>query len=479
VDGGGGGRGHPALPRLLGGRWEAGLAALFFALDPGHALSAGWLAARNAVLAAFFGLAAVYAQDRWRRDGDRRAAWVAAGMTAASLASGEAGAAALALLAAHAWAFEKPGLASRARALAPHAAVALVWAAIYRARGAGVHSGLYVDPFAAPAEFAASAALAVPINVGGKLGGLSASLAGLTALRLWPALAVAGLGAAGLAFAAVWPFLRRDPAARFLAAAVVLAALPFSGTMPNDRNLYLVGFAGFGLEALVVRRAVEEKGALLRIYAGWILVFAVLLATPVCLANSRGMTTFSRFSRDPLSRVLLDDAVPRQTAVFVNPPSQFMLAHLGLMREGTGAPLPAAVRALVPGIYPSRIARPRADQLTVHVDGGILPPPGTWPAIPGPAPALKMEYLGQVLGSYARGTREPVQAGDVFRLPGLEVTVNAVAGDGGPSDMTFTFDRSLEDPSLRWLVWREGSYEPFALPAVGQGVELPAASMAP
>src|SRR5262249_10496095 len=133
--------------RLLGGGWEAGLAAVFFALDPGHALSAGWLAARNAVPAALFRLAAGYAHDRGRRDGERRGGWVAAGMMAASLASGEAGAAALALLAAHAWAFEKPGLAGRARALAPHAAVALVWAAIYRARGAGTHSGLYVDPF--------------------------------------------------------------------------------------------------------------------------------------------------------------------------------------------------------------------------------------------------------------------------------------------------------------------------------------------
>jgi hypothetical protein len=133
----------------------------------------------------------------------------------------------------------------------------------------------------------------------------------------------------------------------------------------------------------------------------------------------------------------------------------------------------------VPGIYPSRITRLRDDQLAIHVDGGILPPPGTWPASPGPAPAMKWEYVGQQLTSYARGRGEAVRAGEVFPLPGLRVEVNAVAGDGGPSDMTFTFDRSLDDPSLRWLAWRGGGYEPFTVPPVGQAVDLPPASMAP
>ncbi len=113
----------------------------------------------------------------------------------------------------------------------------------------------------------------------------------------------------------------------------------------------------------------------------------------------------------------------------------------------------------------------------MHVEGGILPRPGTWPASGGEAPVAKLEYSGQHLGSFVRGPREPMHAGEVITLEGLRVEVNAVAGDGGPSDVTFTFDRSLDDPALRWLAWQGDGYVPFVVPPVGGEVALLPASM--
>ncbi len=90
---------------------------------------------------------------------------------------------------------------------------------------------------------------------------------------------------------------------------------------------------------------------------------------------------------------------------------------------------------------------------------------------------MRWEYLGQQLSSFARGAGEPVAAGAVFTLPGLRVEVTEATAAGGPTDMTFTFDRPLDDPSLRFLVWRDGGYAPFLLPPVGQAVELAPVSM--
>jgi hypothetical protein len=191
------------------------------------------------------------------------------------------------------------------------------------------------------------------------------------------------------------------------------------------------------------------------------------------------MNVFAVLSRDPLSRVLLDDAVRGQTVVFVNPPTQFFVSHLQVMRAGTEVPAPARTRSLWPGIYGGRIVRTRADQLSVHVDGGMLPRPGTWPAQGGEAPATKWEYSGQQLVSFARGLDEPVRAGSVVSLSGCRVEVTAATADGGPTDVTFTFDRPLEDPSLRFLAWQGAEYAPFPLPRVGEGVDLPPASMTP
>jgi hypothetical protein len=87
--------------------------------------------------------------------------------------------------------------------------------------------------------------------------------------------------------------------------------------------------------------------------------------------------------------------------------------------------------------------------------------------------------MAQSLGSSVRGVRDPMHAGEVIALTGCRVEVDAVADGGGPSDVTFTFDRSLDDPSLRWLAWQDGGYVPFAVPPVGEAVELAPASLKP
>jgi hypothetical protein len=463
--------------RLLGEGWPAGLAALFFALDPGHAIAGGWIASRNSVLAAFFGLAAVYAHDRWRRGGDRLAALVAPLACAASLASGESGAGTLCLLFAHVVAFEGPRLATRARALGPTVAVALLWATAYRGLGYGAaHSAMYADPMASPAAYLRVAAITIPINLGARLGGPPASIYVFVAERMLPVMAAVG-AAFALAVAVVLAARNREPVVRFFALGALLAALPIAGTMANDRNLFLLGFACFGLLALVVQRAVERPG--LRLFAAWIVVVNVGLALPSVPVNAATMLMFARLSRDPLSRVLLDDAVRAQTVVFVNPPTPFFVSQMSATRAGTTLPVPARLRALWPGIYPARVVRTRADQLAMHVEGGMLPRPGNWPAGAGESPALRFEYVAQHLESFVRGPGEPMRAGEVVTLTGLRVEVVAATAEGSPTDVTFTFDRALDDPSMRWLVWEGDGYAAFAVPEVGAEVDLAGARIAP
>jgi hypothetical protein len=465
--------------RLLGAGWPAGLAALFFAVDPGHAVTAGWVAARNAILAAFFGLLAVYAQDRWQRDRERWAAFVAPLACAASLASGESGLATVGLLFVHAITLGRPRLADRVRALAPAAAITIAWAILYRAHGCGAaHSAMYVDPSSSPLEYLRAAMVSIPLNLGARLGGPPAAFGALFAARLLPVLAVVSLGFMVLAGVALAPVVRREPAARFFVGSMLVAVLPIAGTLPNDRNLFFLGFAGFGLAALAAARAVAERSVPARLYAGWLL-FLLVLSFPLSLVSSVSMNRFAVLSRDPLSRVLLDDAVRGDTVVFLNPPTQFFVSHLVVTREGTAAPIPARIRALWPGIYGAHVVRTREDQLSVHIDGGMLPRPGTWPASSGEAPAMRWEYLGQQLGSFVRGADDPVRAGEVMELSGCRVEVTTATAAGGPTDVVFTFAKSLDDSSPRFLAWRDGGYVPFVMPRVGEAVDLAPVSMGP
>ena len=65
--------------------------------------------------------------------------------------------------------------------------------------------------------------------------------------------------------------------------------------------------------------------------------------------------------------------------------------------------------------------------------------------------------------------------GQRVKLTGVTVEVTALTPDNRPAEATFSFDVPLEDPSLRWLFWEDGSFVPFTLPAVGKTVELPPA----
>ena len=67
----------------------------------------------------------------------------------------------------------------------------------------------------------------------------------------------------------------------------------------------------------------------------------------------------------------------------------------------------------------------------------------------------------------ARGI--PFAPGDQVSLPGFEIAVRRVTPDGRPQEVAYQFDRSLEDPSLRWLVWQDGAYRSVRATASGRG----------
>jgi hypothetical protein len=53
--------------------------------------------------------------------------------------------------------------------------------------------------------------------------------------------------------------------------------------------------------------------------------------------------------------------------------------------------------------------------------------------------------------------------------------VKSLTPDGArPLRVDFHFDRPLDDASFVWLVWRETSFVPFAVPAIGEERTLPA-----
>jgi hypothetical protein len=473
--------------RLIGPTWVAGLAAAFYALDPGHAQSSSWISGRNTLLAVLFGVLALHAHDRGRRDGWKPGAPLSAALFAASLLSGESGLSAGLYLFAYAICLDPaPSTAKRLRALAPHALVGVAWVVAYKLLDYGARgSDLYTDPGHDPLRYLRTLGVRAPIYLLGQLALPPASIFAALSVR-----AVVGLAIFGALFCALfarlsWPVLRADPVARFFALGMILSVLPIYAILPNDRVLFFIGLGGFGLVARFIAaslaRTADRRAPIgHRVLAWFFLIVHGLLALPLHLASGQALQLIAQSSRVPLDEILLEPAVSGQTVMFVNAPVQFFISHLAPMRLATDKPIPLRWRSLAPGIYPIHLMRLDARSIAVRVEGGLLQTPGTW-NVEGepPSPPIHPSYSGQHFAQLMRRADDPMRAGDTLALTGTTVEVREVTADGRPVEVRFTFAEPLDSPSLRWLAWDHGRFVDFALPAIGATVKLAPASLAP
>jgi hypothetical protein len=149
----------------------------------------------------------------------------------------------------------------------------------------------------------------------------------------------------------------------------------------------------------------------------------------------------------------LDESVKSQDLVVVNPPVTFLFLQSPLVWEGNSQPIPRHLRILTSSLFqPVKIYRPDAKTLIVRPEYG---------------------YYTFVLDALFRNKQHPFSVGDRVELTGMTVEITELTGDGRTAEAAFIFSVPLEDPSLRWLQYKDGAFVPFTPPAIGQRVVLP------
>ena len=447
--------------RIIGGLRLAGLAALLFAIDGMHAVPAAWLANRNALLAAFFGVCALLAHDRWRRQRWPAGAVVAPLLLTLSLLSGEAGIGTCAYLLAYALFIERGPWPRRMAALLPAVVVVALWRVAWTSLHYGTaHMGLYVDPLADPLRFVWAVVERAPVLLLGQFAmpppDLSVLLAPAALHTLW---------LVALAFVAVLvvmlvPTLRRNPLNRFWCAGMALAVIPACTASPTDRLLLFVGIGAMPLVASLLLAASDRAGWSRRSRAWRVSVLAVagtagvihVMFAPVLLVARAAFPMGKPSLLNSLYiHTPLDASIAEQTLVVVNPPSVVHAAGLPIFREMNREPVPRFTRALAPGLPAVVVRRPDEHTLTIRPESGYN--------------AFKFDQL-------FRDERNPMQVGQRVVLTGMTAEVTALTPDRRPAEVAFHFAVPLEDPSLRWLQWDHGEFVPFTPPPVGTTLEL-------
>jgi hypothetical protein len=442
------------LRRALSDR-VATIALLVFVLSAIHGIFC-WTAARHVVVAAALGFAALAAHIRWREDGWRPGALLSLVAIALSLAASEAAVAVAVYLVAYE-ALGSPGtIGARLRAAAPAVALVAIYVLVWQAAGHGTSAGTdYVDPVRAPIAFLRE----LPARLAVLAGGI---VMGGGAIDLWVLrpdfrgiLKLAGVLETAAFATTLYVAWRATPAAQrrgagWLGVAAVVSAVPFAGTPIGSRCLLVPLVGAAPLLAIVIdrwrasrRRAGAPHG---RPFAVACIVIAVIhlglapigrLFTPLFLRTlmaERAAATLRDAELDPAT-------VTRQTAVVLVAPDLIVGLHGAFHAAVHRLPMPAAWRVVSWAPGPHRFVRIAVDALEMEAGatgfGRALPAPGT-----------------------------------VVSLRSMEVTV-LPRSDSGDVRLRIRLDRSLDDPSLTLLAWRDDRLRAVEAPPVGGAFRVP------
>jgi hypothetical protein len=440
-----------ALPGPVGA-----LALLIFTISGIHGVLA-WTATRHIVIAGALGLLALGWHVRWREQGWRPGAALAVAGFALSLGASEAAVGVLAYLAAYELLAGPGGWRRRLTALLPVGLLFVAYLVLYRVLDLGASGGSgYLDPLREPLSYAVHLPGRLLFLLGAMVLGGNADLWVLRpdlrpALVVVGAVAAAGLGGLLLATrpAADAPHRR---GARWLIAGALLSALPFTGTPIGSRCLVVPLLGGSVAIALVLHgwwTALRARPGITNRLLGAACVLLALLHL--------GLAPLARLAAPPLLREMMvtrlatametldldEGQLAAQTVILPAAPDIAIGFHSYFHRSLAGLPMPARWRALSWAPTDHRLHRTADDTFELEMVDGAME------------------------GSH-------LEAGQILILDGLTATVLEL-GDIGPSRVRFQLDRSLDDPDVVLLEWRDGGLRRFQPPAAGSFVLLPRA----
>ncbi len=442
--------------RVQGATVVAGLAGLLFAVEDSHALPAGWLANRNALISLAGGTAVILLHLAWRKSGRSALLATAIVTLAVALGAGEATLGALAYVAAWEMTSDEKPWPARFFALLPYGMVVVVWRVLYGWGKYGTeNSALYLDPGRQPLDFLAAFPERWTLLVTAQWFQAPVDAFVLFArgqqlvIVAFAALLVAGL------VALLGDHFRRKRLARFWLLGMSLSLIPVCASFPMERLLTFAGIGAFGALSLLIedlgiwpwqvghdaRKGWRRRAAKLLLFVHLPLA-ALLLVGRTALVEGYG--DFFALAERQVPR---GPEVANQTFVFVNG-NDFPVVFTWVIRTATNsATAPRRVALLSSVLTRSEVTREDRSTLVVTSEGGFLG-----------------NSLDRLLGS----SRMSFTPGQRIERPDCVAEVRELTGDGRPGKMAFHFRRDLEDPSYRWLFWKDGRVVDFRLPQIGE-----------
>jgi len=450
-------------------QWIAALALLMFAWDDAHGLSISWIANRNALVALTVALLVLLLYCRARINDCRASAIAAPLVFAVALQAGEVALGICAYLFAYAIFLDKAGWKRGLIQLLPYLFIVLAWSGFYYVMGYGAHgSGLVIDPVREPAHYLLAVLERLPVLLLGQI-----AIPPTDLWEFWPVLgwwapllvmawALLVLGAVGLS---IRPLIGREKTARFWLCGGLLSTLPACAQFPHDRLLLFIGIGIMAVLAQLIAAFLERADWLansrfakrsVSLVVGSLMFLHLVFGPLILPFRSRGPADINRMIARADRTIDDSPTVQKKSVILLNPPIDALAGYIPTMRTATGRSRPKYLRWLATGASPLTVQRMDERTLRVEPAEGFL--------------SLASERM-------QRDPKNIMNVGYTVTYPDLKIEVSRLTDDGRPAEILATFVFPLENQRLEFLRWSPNGFVPFALPRIGQTVELQAADM--
>lgn len=429
----------------------AALVAFFaFMLDSTHGMTVGWIANRNAIISAVFGVLCLLTYLDWNETKSRKKLIASVLLLAASLFSAEIGISTTCYLGAHALAINRRGIVKGVMSLWPYILVSVLWWVTYKLGHFGANNSdvNYIDPLESPIIFLSNLGARIPVVLFSQFGIIPADVYGFGTEPFTAYLVVSVIFLLIIGYL-LFPLLKQSAIARFWLLGAFLSVFPISTTIPSDRNLLFVGLGASALIGLLYEALRQENTTqkLYRVLAS-VILFLHLVISPLLLP----VTSFT----PRIMNLLMGLDIAAKLPVKSNDENILIL----------GLPMPIALGTM-PQLFARNLPLPHHIWLLSSLQNEF--------SIEGISEASfllrsKTPMVSGIEEVLRDIKKHPLAPGFSVQLSGVRVVVQDVDNLGHPMTLALTFEKEALQHS-RVVVFKNWKFEDIVLPGIGQTLE--------
>lgn len=435
--------------KTLGSSTVALLALALYALDSTHGFTLSWIANRNGLITAAFGLMSLLFYMRWREE---RLWWCEAlslVLMLLCLLSAELGISIYGYIGAYAITLDRGGKIKGSLATLPHLALIVGWWLFYKSAGFGAaHAdGYYIDPATQPVSFLFSLLERLPVLLASQWGLIPAEVYGYF-LQGSTAYILACVVLLVLLLLPVILVTVPNINLRFWLLGMLFSLLPAATALPHDRVLIFAGIGAAPALACFIHTVLSRKQSinfLPRPFATGVAMLLVLIhgiISPLLLPLMAYSTKIwsNQISQQPSHFPMLDTIEKDRLVLFGTPiASALAIAPFRFYRQEE---IPEKIWIISTLDEAFAFKQIDTHTLQVQLDSGFI--------------QLAEEALRDL-------EKYPFREQDTTRLNGLTVVISNLNAEGKPTRLTLTFDRPLVNSDLKFLRWNAATnnYEPI------------------